>query len=72
MGVVANCHLTAGVADAPYIEFPYDPPEWGLDRRDYMMAKPFDVDAEGWIVLGDEPGLGYALDEAKLAATRVG
>jgi L-alanine-DL-glutamate epimerase-like enolase superfamily enzyme len=72
MGVVANAHLTAGVADAPFIEFPYDPPEWGLDRRDYMMAAPLDVDAEGWIVLGQAPGLGYALDEDRLTATRVG
>ena len=30
MGVVANAHLTAGLADAPFLEYPYDPPEWGL------------------------------------------
>jgi L-alanine-DL-glutamate epimerase-like enolase superfamily enzyme len=28
IGVVANAHLTAGVADAPFLEFPFDPPEW--------------------------------------------
>ena len=70
MGVVANVHLTAGVADAPFIEIPYDPPEWSRDRRDYMMAKPLTVDKDGWVVLGDEPGLGYELDEERLKATR--
>ena len=72
LGLVANAHLTAGLADAPFLEFPYDPPEWGLDRRDYMMAEPCRVDAEGWIVLSDAPGMGYALDEATLARTRIG
>ncbi|MBL8700886.1 MAG: mandelate racemase/muconate lactonizing enzyme family protein [Alphaproteobacteria bacterium] len=72
MGVVANAHLAAGVGDSPWLEFPYDPPEWGLERRDYMMAKPLDVDAEGCIVLDETPGLGYALDEDRLKRTRTG
>src|SRR5436305_308151 len=32
MGVVANAHLTAGLCDAPFLEFPYDPPEWDVER----------------------------------------
>ncbi|MGE0714405.1 MAG: mandelate racemase/muconate lactonizing enzyme family protein [Alphaproteobacteria bacterium] len=72
MGVMANAHLAAGVTDCPWLEFPYDPPEWGLDRRDYPMAEPLDVDPDGWIVLPDAPGLGYALDEERLARTRIG
>jgi L-alanine-DL-glutamate epimerase-like enolase superfamily enzyme len=72
MGVVANAHLAAGCADAPYLEFPYDPPEWSLARRDFPMAAPLTVDADGWIVLSDRPGLGYELDEDRLAATRIG
>ncbi|GGF12401.1 isomerase [Aliidongia dinghuensis] len=72
MGVMANAQLVAGVADAPYLEYPYDPPEWDLDRRDYMMAKPLSLDAEGAIPMPDAPGLGYALDEDRLARTRVG
>jgi L-alanine-DL-glutamate epimerase-like enolase superfamily enzyme len=72
MGVTANAHLTAGLADAPFLEYPYDPPEWSLERRDFMMMEPLAVDREGWINLGDAPGLGYAPDEARLAATRTG
>jgi L-alanine-DL-glutamate epimerase-like enolase superfamily enzyme len=72
MGVTANAHLVAGLVDAPFLEYPFDPPEWGLDRRDYMMAEPLRVDAQGWIVLSDAPGLGYAPNAELLARTRVG
>ena len=72
MGVMANAQLTAALADAPFLEYPYDPPEWGLDRRDYMLAEPLRADAEGWIRLPDAPGMGYALDEAMLKRTRIG
>ncbi len=71
MGVVANAHLAAGVADAPFVEFPWDPPQWSLERRDFMMTAPLDVDAAGDIVLGEAPGFGVALDEDMLKRTRV-
>jgi L-alanine-DL-glutamate epimerase-like enolase superfamily enzyme len=71
IGVMANAQLTAGVADVPWLEFPFDPPEWELERRDYMLAEPLRVDADGWIVLPDRPGMGYELDEGVLERTRV-
>ena len=72
MGVAANCHLAAGLADAPFVEFPYDPPEWSLPRRDFMMETALAVGSDGMITLSDAPGMGYALDEAMLAKTRIG
>ena len=72
MGVVANAHLTAGICDAPFLEYPFDPPEWDVDRRDYMMAEPLRVDAAGNIVLTDKPGMGYDLATDVLARTRIG
>jgi L-alanine-DL-glutamate epimerase-like enolase superfamily enzyme len=71
IGVMANTHLVAGLGNAPFIEFPYDPPEWDLDRRDYMMMEPFVADAAGWLNLSDAPGMGYAVDEARLARTLI-
>jgi L-alanine-DL-glutamate epimerase-like enolase superfamily enzyme len=71
IGVVANAHLTAAISDAPFLEFPYDPPEWDLERRDYMLAEPLGVDAQGTIVLGTKPGMGYELNEEMLAKTRM-
>ncbi|MBV9517451.1 MAG: mandelate racemase/muconate lactonizing enzyme family protein [Hyphomicrobiales bacterium] len=72
MGVMANAQLVAGMADAPFLEFPYDPPEWGLDRRDYMLAEPLDVEPDGYIVLPDRSGMGYELAEDMLRKTRIG
>jgi L-alanine-DL-glutamate epimerase-like enolase superfamily enzyme len=72
MGVVANAHLAAGLGETPFLEFPYDPPQWSLERRDFLMAEPLRVGADGWIALSDAPGLGYAVDEARLERTRVG
>jgi L-alanine-DL-glutamate epimerase-like enolase superfamily enzyme len=72
MGVVANAHLAAGLADAPFLEFPFDPPEWDVDRRDYMMAEPLKISPDGNIVLTSRPGMGYELAEKRLASTRVG
>jgi len=72
MGVLANAHLTAGLADAPFLEYPYDPPEWDTDRRDYMMAEPLRIDTDGTIKLPSSAGMGYALHEERLARTRIG
>ncbi len=70
MGLLANCQLAAGLSAPNYIEFPFDPPEWSTERRDYMIRGTTEVDAEGWIALGDEPGIGYEPDDEVLAKTR--
>jgi L-alanine-DL-glutamate epimerase-like enolase superfamily enzyme len=72
VGLTANAHLTAGLSNAPFLEYPFDPPEWSLERRDFLMMEPLEADAHGWIHLSDQPGMGYALDEARLKATRIG
>lgn len=71
IGMLANLHLAAGLAGSPYVEFPFDPPGWTLERRDYPMAEPIDIDADGMLVLDDRPGLGFELDEERLASTLV-
>lgn len=71
MGVMANAHLTAGVADAPWLEFPYDPPAWNFDRRDYMMADPLKVSEDGYIYLSEKAGMGYELNVDLLAETKI-
>jgi len=94
MGLVANAHLVAGLGcapflefpydppqwsldrrafamSAPFLEFPYDPPQWSLDRRDFPMAAPF-VARDGWVELSEAPGMGYEIDEKRLADTRIG
>lgn len=71
IGVLANAHLTAGVGDCPWLEYPHDDPEWSVARRDFPMKAPLRHE-DGWLVLGETPGLGIELDEERLAATRIG
>jgi len=61
IGLLANLHLTAGVSGGPYLEYPYDPPGWTPERRDFMLAEPVRVDADGFIAVPDRPGLGFEL-----------
>jgi L-alanine-DL-glutamate epimerase-like enolase superfamily enzyme len=71
IGVLANLHLAAGVAGVDgsrWVEWPFDPPEWTLERRDFPLVHPIVADG-GWVDLGDEPGLGIHLDEVTLVRT---
>ena len=66
IGLLVNLHLTAAVGGGPYIEFPYDPPGWTPERRDFMLAEPIRVDADGCLAVPRRPGLGFELADASL------
>ena len=68
VGLLANLHLTAGVGGGPYVEFPFDPPEWTTARRDFLLRDTVEAH-DGWVTLPDRPGLGIDLDEDVLART---
>ena len=67
IGVLANLHVCCGVGGGPYLEYPYDPPGWTPERRDFMLARPLAIDADGWLIVPDAPGLGIELDEDAVA-----
>jgi D-galactarolactone cycloisomerase len=67
VGLLANLHVAAGVGAGPYLEFPYDPPGWTPERRDFMLATPVRPDRDGVLRVPAAPGLGVALDEAAVA-----
>ena len=66
IGTVANAHLAAGLADSPYLEFPYDPPAWTPEARDFLLTEPIRIDKDGYLRLPDKPGLGIELDPDKM------
>lgn len=70
IGLLANLHVAAGVGGGPYLEFPYDPPGWTPEVRDFLLAEPLDIDADGCLRVPDRPGLGVRLDERILDAIR--
>lgn len=67
VGLLANLHVCAGVGGGPYIEFPYDPPGWTPERRDFMLSEPVMIDTGGMVPVPSEPGLGIVLDEEATA-----
>ncbi len=71
IGVLANLHVCCGVGGGPFLEFPYDPPGWTPERRDFMLAEPVGIDADGMLQVGDRPGLGIELDEEAVAHYRL-
>ena len=71
LGLLANLHVAAGVGGGPYLEFPYDPPGWTPERRDFMLAEPLKIGADGCLYVPDLPGLGVVLDEGALRSLDV-
>ncbi len=66
IGLVANLHCAAASSHVPYIEFPYDPPNWRPEDRDFIFGEPIRIDSEGYVRVPQKPGLGIELDEEKL------
>ena len=64
IGVLANLHVAAGVGGGPFLEYPYDPPGWTAERRDFMLAEPVRPGPDGRLRVPAVPGLGIVLDEA--------
>ncbi|GAA2266595.1 mandelate racemase/muconate lactonizing enzyme family protein [Nonomuraea roseoviolacea subsp. roseoviolacea] len=71
VGVLANLHVAAGVGGGPYFEFPYDPPGWTPERRDFMLTRPVDITPDGYVEVPDAPGLGAILDEEAVRRWRI-
>ena len=71
LGVLANLHVVAGVGGGPYVEFPYDPPGWTPQRRDFFLARPIEVDSEGYLAVPGVPGLGAEIDHDAVRRWRI-
>ena len=71
LGLLANLHVVAGVGGGPYLEFPYDPPGWTEERRDFFLTEPVRIDADGYLNIPPAPGLGAEIDEAAVSRWRM-
>ena len=71
IGLLANLHVVAGIGGGPYLEFPYDPPGWTPQRRDFMLAEPLGVTADGYVEVPQRPGIGAVLDADAIDRWRI-
>lgn len=69
--LLANLHVAAALSNAPFVEYPYDPPVWTPDRRDFLLPEPLLSDGDGYLTLPEGPGLGVELDWAGIEPLRV-
>jgi L-alanine-DL-glutamate epimerase-like enolase superfamily enzyme len=67
IGLLSNLHVCAGVGGGPFLEYPYDPPGWTPERRDFMLSEPIRVGADGCLAVPSPPGLGIDLSDEALA-----
>jgi D-galactarolactone cycloisomerase len=67
LGFLINAHIMAasGFAKEYPFEFPYCPPDWTLEARDALLARP-SVHENGWFSMPQEPGLGIEIDRKAL------
>lgn len=61
LGLAADLQMAAAFPDADLVEF-----IGGSPYVDGILAKPFALDAEGWLTIPDLPGLGVTIDREKL------
>ncbi len=66
IGLLANLHVVAGIGGGPFLEFPYDPPGWTPERRDFMLERPLRPGPDGILRVPATPGIGAVLDAAAL------
>ncbi len=62
LGLAADLQMASAFPDADLVEF-----IGGSPYVDGILAKPFDLDREGWLTIPDLPGLGVTIDRQKLA-----
>ena len=77
IGVVANLHCAAASSRVPYIEFPYDPPNWMPEHRDFIFKEPHWDRCRGLRALADRARAGHRAGrgeagEVRAEATRGG
>lgn len=70
--LLANLHVCAAVSTAPFVEFPFDPPGWTPERRDFILPRPIvpDEGKPARVTLSDAPGLGVTIDWGALERWR--
>lgn len=69
--LLANLQVAAAVSNAPFIEYPYDPPHWTPKQRDFILPTPIKASPSGSVTLTDAPGLGVDIEWQALEPLRI-
>jgi len=58
----ANLQVAGSANNAPWIEFPYDPPAITPENLHMIIMDPPRIDSEGYVAIPDKPGLGIEIN----------
>ncbi|HYB84984.1 MAG TPA: mandelate racemase/muconate lactonizing enzyme family protein [archaeon] len=72
LGLVANLQLAASCPNCPYLEYPYDPPNFTIEAYYAMLKEPIRVEADGYVSVPEGPGLGVELNRDAIEKYNVG
>lgn len=68
LGVATHLHLSASLANSPWVELLQDPPAMEAAQFQGILATPLVPEADGFVRLPEAPGLGVELAEHVIAA----
>ena len=66
LGLAINLHVMGAVPNCEWAEWPYEPPGWTPQARDFLLKEPLHVADDGTIEIPQKPGLGVEIDEDAL------
>ncbi len=66
LGLAINLHVMGSVPNCEWAEWPYEPPGWTPQARDFLLKEPLHVADDGTIEVPQKPGLGVEIDEDAL------
>ena len=71
IGFLTNLHVALACSSCPFIEVPFDPPNWSPDRRDWLLPTPIFPADDGTVRPPEGPGLGIPTDLGWLENNRI-
>ena len=74
LGLAAHLQFSACVSNSRYVEYILDPPYRTVEHYQQLggiIRDPQHIDAEGYLPVPTEPGLGVAIDEEAIARYEV-
>lgn len=62
LGLAANLQVMGAASHCEWAEWPYEPPGWTPEARDFLLERHILVDEDGTLEIPSSPGLGVAVD----------
>ncbi|MCI2430175.1 hypothetical protein LM602_09170 [Candidatus Acetothermia bacterium] len=63
LGLAANLQVMGACPNCEWAEFPYEPPGWTPQTRDFFLEDHLIIDSDGYINVPSRPGLGIGINE---------